>query len=195
MENIDEKELFNQIKAGSAPAFEKLFYIYYASLCLFASQYVKNDDAAEELVQDVFYKVWSKRHTINIENSVKQYLFKAVKYQCINLLQHNRIALSYQHKVLEDTMQNVDTKPYFLEVGLRQKIERCILSLPEKRREIFKLSREEGLRYKEIAERLNISVKTVETQMGLALKQLREMLQDYNDYLIGLSIFFTKKQE
>jgi RNA polymerase sigma-70 factor (ECF subfamily) len=73
-------------------------------------------------------------------------------------------------------------------VGLAQKIEESIESLPEKRKQIFKLSRDEGLKYKEIAERLGLSVKTVEAQMGLALKQLREKLKDYKDYFIGLFI-------
>ena len=86
-------------------------------------------------------------------------------------------------------MREVNESDYFLEVGLSDKIAEAIESLPEKRRQIFKLSREQGLKYQEIADQLGLSVKTVETHMGLALKQLREQLRDYKDYFIGLVIF------
>ncbi|MCW0483486.1 RNA polymerase sigma-70 factor [Gaoshiqia sediminis] len=193
MNNQTDKELFAQLKTGYEPAFKQLFLKYYAPLCYYARQYFDEDEKAEEVVQDVFVRIWAMRTKLDIEISVRQYFFRAVKNQCINQLQHQHIEQKYAHTVQEDFKNDRDTNPYFMEVGLQQKIETCIEALPEKRREIFRLSREEGLKYKEIADRLNISVKTVETQMGLALKQLREQLKDYRDYLIGWMLFFTKK--
>lgn len=193
MNNQTDKEFFAQLKTGYEPAFKKLFMKYYAPLCFYARQFFDDDEQAEEAVQDVFVRIWAKRTKLDIEISVRQYLFRAVKNQCINLLQHQRVEQKYAHMVLEDFKSDRDTNHYFMEVGLQQKIEACIESLPEKRQEIFRLNREEGLKYKEIADRLNISIKTVETQMGLALKQLREQLKDYRDYLIGWMLFFHKK--
>ena len=194
MENLTDKELFARVKTDDEPAFKQLFLKYYAPLCLFARQFFDDDDKAEEVVQDTFVRVWTKRHSIEIETSVKPYLFRAVRNQCLNLLQHQVVGQKYAQMVQLDFRTEQETAPYFMEVGLRQKIEACIDALPEKRREIFRLSREEGLKYKEIAEKLNISVKTVETQMGLALKQLREQLREYRDYLIGWMVFMRKNR-
>lgn len=193
MKKPNEKQLFDQLKKGDEKAFEVIFHSYYASLCLFAFQFLNDDEKAEEIVQDFFVNVWSKRKILNIDSSVKNYLFRSVKNLCLNRLQHERIKEKHAKSVKENFHQEINESDYFLEVGLNEKIAESIASLPEKRREIFKLSREEGLKYKEIADRLNISVKTVETQMGLALKHLREKLQNYKDHFIGLVIFKLDK--
>jgi RNA polymerase sigma-70 factor (ECF subfamily) len=170
-------------------AFETIFNTFYAPLCLFANNYLNDDEKAEEIVQDLFVNVWGKRAGLQIDSSLKQYLFRSVKNHCLNHIQHFKIREKYAEKMKNDFEHEVQYDDYFLEVGLAQKIEESIESLPEKRKQIFKLSRDEGLKYKEIAERLGLSVKTVEAQMGLALKQLREKLKDYKDYFIGLAIF------
>ncbi len=185
MKKLTDKELCLLVKEGDEKAFETLFHRYYPSLCLLARQYVDDDEKAEEVVQDIFVKIWSKRKELSIETSFKQYLLRSVKNQCINQLQHLKIRQKHAQKVKDDSKENNGTT-FFIEFGLAEKIEASIDSLPEKRKEIFKLSREDGLKYREIAEQLGISVKTVEAQMGLALKQLREMLKDYKDYLVGL---------
>ncbi len=190
MDKLTDQELFCRLKTGDEPAFRKLFLKYYAPLCVFARQYL-DDDKTEEVVQDMFVRIWGKRLDLEIETSVKQYFFRSVKNQCLNVIQHEKIKQKYSQKILDDNRNELDTSPYFLEVGLQRKIEESINALPEKRREIFKLSREHGMKYKEIAGHLNISVKTVEAQMGIALKQLREMLKDYKDYFIGMVIFLT----
>ncbi len=185
MKNLTDSELYILLKQGDEKAFEHLFHKYYPSLCLFARQYMEDDEKAEEIVQDMFVKIWSKRKELTIETSFKQYLLRSVKNQCLNLLQHLKIRQKYAQKIKEDAKDDLGT-PFLMEFGLAEKIEASINSLPEKRKEIFKLSREDGLKYREIADELGISVKTVEAQMGLALKQLREMLKDYKDYLVGL---------
>lgn len=193
MDKLTEKELLHQLKRGNQPAFETIFNTYYAPLCLFAKQFLDDDDQAEEIIQDLFVNIWSKRKELKIESSVKYYLFRSVKNHCLNLIQHHKIREKHAQKVKDDFVYRIKESDYYYEVGLSQKIEESIESLPEKRKQIFKLSRQEGLKYKEIAVHLNLSVKTVETQMGLALKQLREKLNDYKDYFIGLFIFKLKQ--
>jgi RNA polymerase sigma-70 factor (ECF subfamily) len=186
MNSTLEKKLFLKIKEGDEKAFETLFHFYYAYLCHYAASLVGNDAAAEEIVQDFFVKFWEKRKEISITSSVKNYLFRSVKNQCLNYLQHNKIKNRFaQETVKELRTKSVDEDNY-IEIDLAQKIEDSIESLPEKRKEIFKLSREKGLKYREIAEKLNISIKTVETHMGLAIKTLREKLSDYKSFFLLL---------
>jgi RNA polymerase sigma-70 factor (ECF subfamily) len=183
MESKKDNELFLELKSGSGSAFESLFHKYYASLCLFSFHFLHDREAAEEAVQEVFMKIWLKRKQLNIGASVKNYLFYSVRNQCLNRMQHERVEKRYALQVQAEVPDEQDPDRYFMEVGLFKKIEEGIAMLPEKRREIFRLSREEGLKYQEIAFRLNISLKTVEAQMGLALKQLRKELKDYSDLL------------
>ena len=188
----EEKALFKEISNSNEKAFEKLFHRYYGHLCLFASRIIQNDNAAEEIVQDFFVKLWEKREQITIETSVKSYLFRAVKNLCLNFIQHNKTKLHYVQSILSEVSNNQTDDDSFTEINLAEKIEESIQSLPTKRREIFRLNREEGLKYREIAEKLNISIKTVETQMGLAIKTLRDKLKSYNTFFM-LFLYFNKK--
>ena len=188
----DEKKLFEEIKNSDEKAFEKLFHAYYGHLCLFASRIIQDDFSAEEIVQDFFVKLWEKRHQLTIETSVKSYLFRSIKNLCLNFIQHNKTKLRYAQTILSEVSNNKTDDDNFTEINLAEKIEESIQSLPTKRREIFRLSREDGLKYREIAEKLNISIKTVETQMGLAIKTLREKLKSYNTFFM-LFLYFNKK--
>ncbi|MGQ8335651.1 RNA polymerase sigma-70 factor [Sunxiuqinia sp. A32] len=190
MKKRTDKELYFELKGGDEHALEILFHKYYASLCLYALQFLEDEEKAEEFVQDMFVKIWTKREELNIETSFKQYLLRSIKNQCINYIQHLKIRQKYAQKVKDELKQESDSPSFYMEFGLAEKIENSIDSLPEKRKAIFKMSREDGLKYREIADKLGISVKTVEVQMGLALKQLREMLKDYQDYMIDLFIFY-----
>lgn len=192
MNPTDDNELFFKLKDGDEHAFKELFERYYSSMCLFARQFLNDHELAEETVQDMFVKIWEKRSLLNIETSVKQYLFRSIRNQCLNQIQHEKIKHRYANKVLESAHQEVDPDQYYIEVDLLRRIEKSIDSLPPKRREIFRLSREQGMKYKEIADTLNISVKTVEAQMGLALKYLRDELKDYNNHLLTLLIILKK---
>lgn len=192
MNQLEEKVLFEQVKKNNEKAFETLFHRYYGHLCGFASNLIRDDAAAEEIVQDFFVKLWEKRNQLIIETSVKNYLFRSVKNLCLNFIQHNKTKLRYTNSVLSDAKADQSVEDNFSEIDLAEKIEESILSLPEKRREIFRLSREEGLKYREIAEKLSISIKTVETQMSLAIKTLRDKLKKYNTFFI-LFLCFHKK--
>lgn len=175
--------LFKRIKKSDQRAFEALFRTYYPFLCLYATRLIKDAAAAEEIVQELFIRLWEKRTDVDIETSVKNYLFRAVKNYCLNHIKHIKVKDEYFRKIQlhHNIEQSVD---FEWDTDLMQKIEEGIASLPEKRREIFKLSRLEGLKYREIADRLNVSIKTVETQMGIAIKTLRIKLRDYLPFFL-----------
>lgn len=177
-----DKYLFERIKAGDKSAFDALFRLYYQDLCRFAIFLSCNTEDAEEIVQDVFYRLWIKRQNIEIKISAKAYLFTAVRNSVYNIHKHEKIKKRY---IEESKLDNTDANAEELDINedIYKRIDSVIDQMPEKRREVFKLSKVEGLKYKEIAEKLNISIKTVENHMGEALKFLRANLNK-TDFLI-----------
>ncbi|TLX74890.1 RNA polymerase sigma-70 factor [Labilibacter sediminis] len=170
--NMDENLIFNKIQNGDRDAFEHLFKTNYVHLVAFANTFMHDIDIAESLVQNVFVKLWDKRKQYQI-SSLKGYMMVAVRNSC-----QNEIKRQKHEKVFK---QNIDRESIIEHVNysdsrVMEKITEAINQLPEQRKRIFKLNRLEGLKYREIAERLNISPKTVEAQMGKALKFLRENL-------------------
>jgi RNA polymerase sigma-70 factor (ECF subfamily) len=174
---IDEKAIFNKIRNDDHAAFRSLFDTYYASLCHYASHFLNDDSLSEEVVQELFVKLWEKRKTLDVETSVKHYLFRAVRNGCLNQIQHDKVKQLHGKKLKEALMSEDPAEEYMITPEMILRLEEGIELLPVKRREIFRLSREYGLKYREIAEKLNISVKTVEAQMGLALKALRQKIK------------------
>lgn len=160
--------------------FESLFKQYQPVLLPFAHRYVRSMEDAREIVQDVFVSVWKNRENLRTDGNLKSYLFTATKNKCLNFIQKRKLdtqsldATPYAENqlALGQVADNIEAK---LEASeLMESILKEIATLPTKCREIFLLSREEGLSYKEIAERKQISVKTVENQIGIALKRLRQ---------------------
>lgn len=176
---IDSQKLANQIKQGDIRGYELLFKTYYQALCNFANTYLNNIDESEDLVQEVFVKIWDKRHDLDITSSIKAYLFQAVKNACFNQLKHQKVKNKHKEHLFHQSESSIDINSQIETNQLSLLIEEAIEKMPEKRRNIFYLSRHEGLKYQEIADKLNISIKTVETQMGLALKHLRNELKSY----------------
>jgi RNA polymerase sigma-70 factor (ECF subfamily) len=184
----DEKNIFQKIREDDREAFKNLFDTYYASLCHYASHYLNDDALSEEVVQELFVKIWEKRLSLEIDTSVRNYLFRSVRNGCLNQIQHDKVRQLHGRKLKEALMCEDPAADYLITPEMIMKLEEGIESLPEKRREIFRLSREEGLKYREIAEKLEISVKTVEAQMGLALKTLRQKIGSL------ILFFFSKNQ-
>ncbi len=184
MSTGDEKYLFEAIRRDDKRAYETAFHQYYKPMTAYAFRFLNDLSASENIVQDVFLRLWQKRHEILITTSLTNYLFRSVKNHCLNYLDHEKIKSGYCKSVIHREADRNDYNEFFPEIGLLNKIELAIASLPDKRQEIFRLAREEGLKYREIAERLGLSVKTVEAQMTLALKYLRDALKDYKNLML-----------
>jgi len=184
MKQPGQRVLFEQVKQGNVKAFETLFHLYYGYLCQYAQKLVDDRGTAEEIVQDFFVGLWEKKEDLNVETSIKNYFFRSIKNRCLNHIQHQKTKNKYAQKIIAEKENNYSADDVFVEIDLAQKIEESINSLPQKRREIFILSRQEGLKYHEIAKKLNISIKTVETHMSLAIKYLRDKLKNYNSFFI-----------
>lgn len=195
--SIVSADIIPQISQGNQQAFEALFKGYYANLCGYAIKYVWEKEQAEEIVQDLFYNLWEKRENLFISSSLDSYLFRAVRNACLNYLKHKKVRDNYASstKSMYSPGEGHDHNPVET-LELQKSIDDAIESLPPERKKIFKLSRFEGLKYKEIAEQLDISIKTVEAQMGKALKYLREELDEFLVILIlvlvEILLFFYK---
>ncbi len=180
----------NNIKnINTQEGFEHLFHSRYAELCSYANVFLNDLDAAEEIVQDLFVKFWENRENINISSSVRSYLFRSVRNSCLNFIKHKKIEETYkQYNEEQRESGTVSVDDEFEGSELEIQIRKAIDQLPPKRKEVFIMSRFEGLKYKEIAEKSGISVKTVENQMGKAIKFLRQKLADYTAFLILMLI-------
>lgn len=178
----------------SKAEFETIFRMYYSNLCAYANKFVYDVDTSEEIVQEVFFQLWKQREEIGISTSLKSYLYRSVRNRSLNFIKHNRIKDEYENYSKQSKNNEVaspEDEIYASE--LEQKIVETIDQLPPERKKIFIMSRYDGLKYKEIAEKLNISIKTVENQMGKAIKYLRENLVDYLTILIiAIIILFNK---
>ncbi|MEJ2880780.1 RNA polymerase sigma-70 factor [Pedobacter sp. GR22-6] len=169
-------------------AFEQLFKAHYRGLHAYANTILRDDDLAEEMVQGMFLKFWEKRELLNIQSSIKAYLYRSVYNDSMNYLKHQKIKTKYQ----DFTLHSMDTshEPASAKVELSQlemKLKEALNELPEHCRTIFQMSRFEELKYREIAAQLGLSIKTVENQMGKALRILRLKLADYVT-LLALSL-------
>ncbi len=169
-----------QFSISDLASFETLFRQYYQMLCTYAYRFVNDTDTAEEIVQELFYKIWEKREELQIHVSVKSYLFSAVHNRCLKFIEHKNVEARYRNYYLQHESE-VDTENHtHSNVGeLQVIIDQTLDSLPERCGRIFRLNRFEGLKYHEIALKLSISIKTVEANMGKALKMLRKNLKDY----------------
>lgn len=175
-----DQAVFLAIQSGQTIAFEMLFKTYYQPLCRYANSFLKDPDETEEIVQAAFIGLWEKRKTISIESSLKSYLYRAIRNSCLNQLKHEQVKQRYMAQ--EAVKEEVHSQPadhLSIHSELEEKIKAAIQTLPDQCRLIFTMSRFEELKYQEIADQLNLSVKTVENQMGKALKLMRAQLKEY----------------
>lgn len=164
-----------------------LFKNYYKPLCNYAHSFTQDRDEAEEVVQSTFLSFWEKRESLNIQTTVRPYLYAMVRNSCLNILKHEKIKQKHAGETValaDPTYESVAQSIYVSELEVQ--INKAMEKLPEQCRLVFKLSRFEELKYAEIAEQLDISVKTVENQMGKALRIMREQLKDYLPLLLIL---------
>ena len=174
-------------KSKEDQAFELLFRKYYVRLFCFANKFITDPTEAEEIVQEVFLNIWKRKDQLKLDDKIKPYLFKSVQNLCFNFIEHQKVVNNYYaviEMVYKNQQEDFDTYESVIYAELQQKIDQAIESLPEACKKVFRMSREDGLKYTEIAQQLNISVKTVETQMGRALQKLKTELKDYLSIMI-----------
>ncbi len=186
-----DSSIYENISKGSEADFNSLFDRYYTPLCFFGNRHLNDMDLSRSVVQDVFIDLWEKRDKLKINYSVKSYLYNAVRNRSIDYLRKEKVIIP-----LSDSLGDLQEAPFqdlVEEAELNNRINSTINKLPERCREVFVLCRFEGLKYAEIAEKMNISVKTVEMQMGIALKKLRKSLSDYQ--MVNLLVFIRSKKK
>ena len=180
MEQPDESLLLQQLARGDQRALQQLFDEHYVALCRTALRLVHRTEIAEELVQDVFIYLWEKRESLRITSSVSAYLFRAVRNRSLNHLKSRAARYDWAAPVEEHHRPTEASPADTLQFSqLNEALEHALQKLPQKCLLIYSLSRYEELTYREIAEQLGVSVKTVEYHMGQALKYLRQYLAPY----------------
>jgi RNA polymerase sigma-70 factor (family 1) len=181
----DDRVLLAQMRAGEGSAFAALFRRYYGGLCAFASGYTKSRESAEEVVEDVFVRLWELREQLEVRETLKSYLFTAVRNRALNRARDERAELRGLDRALPDSAppgmgQLLPALDEELEAAeFLRAVEEAVAELPPRTRQVFTLHRQHGLTYAEIGTALLISPKTVENLLGRALKQLRERLAPF----------------
>ena len=176
-----DADLLRRLRAGDERALEELFRAYYAGMCAFVRRFVHAPDIAEELVQDVLFKLWSKRESLTDIDALRTYLFRAARNTALNHLRRKKLENAWEEQEASrgEPMTSVGTDDDASTDEVSRAVNGAIARLPTRCREIFVMSREGNMTYAEIATALGISIKTVETQMGRALKSLRVSLAKY----------------
>jgi len=178
--NYSDTEIIERIRKGDLKLFEDMFRAYYKQLCIFAHKYLNSMDSAEEVVQDIFYQIWKKRNELNIKSSLKSYLYTSVKNNCLQQIRVHKLDLKYENYYKTHySDESRDPAEELRAKELNETINKALNTLPVKCRQVFEMSRYDGLKYHEIADKLSISVKTVEANMGKALKHFRIYLKEY----------------
>ena len=196
---MHDENLIEGLRLGDEQAYKSLYKLHYKVLCAFAYTYVKDYFVAETLVSDIIFNIWEKRDSLIINQSLRAYLMKAVKNSSINYLDHLerqnnlRQSVSQQMEKREESFHEQDYYPMssLLEKELEGKIMQSVSSLPEFTREIFEMSRHDGLKYEEIAARKNITIDIVKYHIRLSLNQLRH---DFPAVLADFVPFYVKKR-
>lgn len=185
-----EQSYLVDIREGNRTAFEAVFRTYYEDLSRYAFSILRKKEESEDLVQQVFVNFWEKREQTIISGSLKSYLFRSVHNQSLNLIKHEKVKANYvEHSQYFDTKFHSEVEEELEGKELEGKIAEAIDTLPNQCRKIFIMNRMESLKYKEIADQLDISIKTVENQIGKALKVLRGSLASYLSVILIWLIF------
>ncbi|MEN8119301.1 MAG: RNA polymerase sigma-70 factor [Bacteroidota bacterium] len=187
MGEYTDKDLFERIKSGDQFALELVYKKYYTGLYYYAKKIVGNATVAKDIVQDSFLKIWEIRTSILVQTSFSSYLYKSVYNNSLNYLKHKQVIEKHQNYQKEQieiaenyfSISSEHGQSILIAKEFEQQIEQAIENLPEKCKEVFKLSRFKGLKNNEIATQLDISINTVQTQISVALKKLRNDLAEY----------------
>jgi RNA polymerase sigma-70 factor (ECF subfamily) len=173
---MDDRELLRRIRENDERAYDAVFRAWYGTLVRVAAAMLRDFDAAEEVAQDVMVEFWRRRHFVDADISLRAYLLRAIRNRALNHLRHLKVRRQSESDIEALYNEPVQSDQPVAANDLAGAIAIAVRELPPRCREVFELSRVDGLRYAEIAEALDISQKTVEAQMGKALRILRERL-------------------
>jgi RNA polymerase sigma-70 factor, ECF subfamily len=172
----DEREQLQRLSAGDEEAYAAVFRLWYAPLVRFVQSMLQQQDEAEEVAQEVMLELWNRRAQLDLEQPVQAWLFRAARNRALNVLRHRKVVDNAAPLVRALSSDARPTDELSVEQELAAALHEALSTLPPRCREVFALSRRDGLKNAEIAARLGISVKGVEAQMARALRALREQL-------------------
>lgn len=182
MQDISEKTLLIKLIEGDSEAFEKIYFLYYKSLSEYAFRLTKSRFITEEIIQEVFLKIWINKESLTNVISIRSYLFFMVKNRGLNylrdLVEHEDLSEEWWHDLLQS---KTETDHYVISKDFTHLIDNIVESLPQQRREVYKLSRQEGKRSSEIAKQLGLTTKTVENHLWMALRAIKRNLEPHLD--------------
>ena len=177
--SIDMRQLSRRIQRSDAEAFRSAFDLYQNGIFNFLAYKLSEVAVAEDIAQEVFIKLWENRHNLKVELSLKSYLYTIANNLALNHIRHNKVVLKFQQEWTHETQENSTPQDQFERAEFHDNLIKAIEELPEQNRIVFMMSRFDELSYKEISERLDISIKTVEGHIGKALKTLRKSLKKF----------------
>lgn len=179
-DSLVEKVLLLKLTNGDKEAFSAIFTAYYRDLVLFAARFTHESESAEEIVQETFVKLWESHASSGNIESLRSFLLKAVQNRCLNWHRHNKIRQIHHDEVTFNAILfEYDTDNYIVGSELESQIKKAMLLIPPDCAEAFRMNREDGFKYQEIAEKLNVSIRTVEVRISKALHLLRQHLSEY----------------
>lgn len=183
----DEQFLIKQLQQGDERAFTLLFRKFYKNLVLFAGNFLPEKEVCEDIVQSVFVNIWDKRKEMDITTSFRSFLLKSVKNSCLDELRHRKVVVEHENSYgILGVDADLSTEQYVLYSELVTHLNDALNQLSDKQREVFEMSRLQGVKYKKIAQKLNISERAVEDRMAKTMKILRKYLKDFLSFLILL---------
>lgn len=185
MSSDQDTALQQRLSRGDETAFQETFELYFKVLVLFATKFSLDKETAEDLVQDVFVKLYEQKERLQFHSSLKAFLYQSVRNRCIDMIRSSKTREKHHVEIKAGAeLEGLNSEDLMLQSELEEKIYHSIGQLPEQCQIIFKMNRFDGKKNQEIAEELNISKRTVETQISKALKRLREDIYPYLKTLI-----------
>jgi RNA polymerase sigma-70 factor (family 1) len=177
---IFEQLLLSRLRKGDTDSFSDIFSAYYNDLVFFAHTFLHDLPASEDIVQDTFVWLWESRENLNITVSLKSLLLKSIQNKCIDWYRHRKIVIDHDNYIVNNApLYEYSTDSYILRSEMEQVIQKVLDKMPESISVPYRMNRNEGLKYEEIAERLDVSVRTIEVRISKALELLRKSFAEY----------------
>ena len=175
--NVLEQILLDKLAEGDQNVFSSIFEAYYKDLVMFAFTFTKNSSNAEDAVQETFVRLWEKRRELKLTGSLKSYLLKSVQNYCIDEIRRRKVRERYDEDKETQPLYDNDTENYILYTDLLNHLEYLLAQMPDEVAQTFRMNRFDGLKYQEIAQQLNVSLRTVESRISKALQILHDALR------------------